>query len=191
MIERLIGVQLSLTHFSGYKVKKEPLETWILREFTGSETDDDLILRARRFIFYFLEVICLFGYPIMTKVWFHLTCGGQRCHSCNEIGGYHYPTRVMCQFARDRHILALCDTQVDLHRIQIRENDHTYWGTQHASHVEKIDDMAIGVIHGPPSFPTQIASLRRKSRLSSVGAWFLLVASWVALHLSMIFSRHF
>ncbi|KAI5681942.1 hypothetical protein M9H77_03170 [Catharanthus roseus] len=27
-------------------VKKEPLEAWILREFTGLETDDDLILRA-------------------------------------------------------------------------------------------------------------------------------------------------
>ncbi|KAI5647561.1 hypothetical protein M9H77_33566 [Catharanthus roseus] len=31
---------------SGYKVKKEPLEAWILRAFTGSETDDDLILRT-------------------------------------------------------------------------------------------------------------------------------------------------
>ncbi|KAI5673626.1 hypothetical protein M9H77_13990 [Catharanthus roseus] len=39
------------THFSGYKVKKEPLKAWILRAFTGSETDDDLILRARGFIF--------------------------------------------------------------------------------------------------------------------------------------------
>ncbi|KAI5649864.1 hypothetical protein M9H77_35869 [Catharanthus roseus] len=38
-------------HFSGYKVKKEPLEAWILRAFTGSETDDDLILRVRGFIF--------------------------------------------------------------------------------------------------------------------------------------------
>ncbi|KAI5671488.1 hypothetical protein M9H77_11852 [Catharanthus roseus] len=27
-------------------VKKEPLEAWILRAFTGSKTDDDLILRA-------------------------------------------------------------------------------------------------------------------------------------------------
>ncbi|KAI5658967.1 hypothetical protein M9H77_27760 [Catharanthus roseus] len=34
-----------------YKVKKEPLEAWILRAFTGSEPDDDLILHARRFIF--------------------------------------------------------------------------------------------------------------------------------------------
>ncbi|KAI5676324.1 hypothetical protein M9H77_07274 [Catharanthus roseus] len=51
VIERLHGVRLSLNHFSGYKVKKEPLEAWILRAFTGSETDDDLILRARGFIF--------------------------------------------------------------------------------------------------------------------------------------------
>ncbi|KAI5656652.1 hypothetical protein M9H77_25445 [Catharanthus roseus] len=36
-----------------YKVKKEPLEAWILREFTGSESDDDLILHARGFILFF------------------------------------------------------------------------------------------------------------------------------------------
>ncbi|KAI5658213.1 hypothetical protein M9H77_27006 [Catharanthus roseus] len=54
MIERLICVRLSLSHFSGYKVKKEPLEAWILREFTGSETDENLILRAGGFIFLLL-----------------------------------------------------------------------------------------------------------------------------------------
>ncbi|KAI5678444.1 hypothetical protein M9H77_09394 [Catharanthus roseus] len=46
LIERLLGVRLSLSHFSGYKVKKEPLEAWILRALTSSETDDDLILRS-------------------------------------------------------------------------------------------------------------------------------------------------
>ncbi|KAI5671950.1 hypothetical protein M9H77_12314 [Catharanthus roseus] len=54
MIERLIRVWLSLTHFSRYKVKKEPLEAWISREFTSSETSDDLILRAHGFIFLLL-----------------------------------------------------------------------------------------------------------------------------------------
>ncbi|KAI5683882.1 hypothetical protein M9H77_05110 [Catharanthus roseus] len=44
-------MRLSLSHFSGYKEKKEPLEAWILRAFTGSETDNDLILRTREFIF--------------------------------------------------------------------------------------------------------------------------------------------
>ncbi|KAI5670859.1 hypothetical protein M9H77_11223 [Catharanthus roseus] len=38
-----------------YKVKKELLEAWILRAFTGSETDDDLILRARGFIFLLID----------------------------------------------------------------------------------------------------------------------------------------
>ncbi|KAI5648494.1 hypothetical protein M9H77_34499 [Catharanthus roseus] len=47
---------LYLTHFSRYKVKKEPLEAWILREFTGSETGDDLILGAHGFIFLLLGV---------------------------------------------------------------------------------------------------------------------------------------
>ncbi|KAI5666177.1 hypothetical protein M9H77_16030 [Catharanthus roseus] len=34
-----------------YKVKKEPLEAWILREFTRSETDDDFIMRDRGIYF--------------------------------------------------------------------------------------------------------------------------------------------
>ncbi|KAI5664107.1 hypothetical protein M9H77_23430 [Catharanthus roseus] len=42
------------SHFSSYKVKKEPLEAWILRAFTGSETDNDLILCTRRFTFLLL-----------------------------------------------------------------------------------------------------------------------------------------
>ncbi|KAI5658626.1 hypothetical protein M9H77_27419 [Catharanthus roseus] len=37
-----------------FSVKKESLEAWILREFTGSESDDDLILHARGFIFLLL-----------------------------------------------------------------------------------------------------------------------------------------
>ncbi|KAI5675972.1 hypothetical protein M9H77_06922 [Catharanthus roseus] len=41
---RLVEIIDRTGHFSGYKVKKEPLEAWILRAFTGSETDDDLIL---------------------------------------------------------------------------------------------------------------------------------------------------
>ncbi|KAI5674124.1 hypothetical protein M9H77_14488 [Catharanthus roseus] len=41
---RLVEIIDRTGHFSGYKVKKEPLEAWILRAFTDSETDDDLIL---------------------------------------------------------------------------------------------------------------------------------------------------
>ncbi|KAI5661872.1 hypothetical protein M9H77_21195 [Catharanthus roseus] len=44
-------LQYGSSHFSGYKVKKEPFEAWILRAFTGSETDDDPMLRALGFIF--------------------------------------------------------------------------------------------------------------------------------------------
>ncbi|KAI5659777.1 hypothetical protein M9H77_28570 [Catharanthus roseus] len=29
-----------------------------------------------------------------------------------------------------------CDTRLDLHQIQLRRNDHTYWGTQHAIHLD-------------------------------------------------------
>ncbi|KAI5667153.1 hypothetical protein M9H77_17006 [Catharanthus roseus] len=48
---RLVEIIDRTSHFSGYKVKKEPLKAWILRVFTSSETDDDLILHARGFIF--------------------------------------------------------------------------------------------------------------------------------------------
>ncbi|KAI5673938.1 hypothetical protein M9H77_14302 [Catharanthus roseus] len=49
---------------------------------------------------------------------------------------YPYPGRVIRQFTRAQHIPDACDTRLDLHRIQLRGNDHTYWGTQHASHVD-------------------------------------------------------
>ncbi|KAI5672819.1 hypothetical protein M9H77_13183 [Catharanthus roseus] len=32
--------------------------------------------------------------------------------------------------------LGACDTRLDLHRIQLRGNDHIYWGTQHAIHLD-------------------------------------------------------
>ncbi|KAI5663010.1 hypothetical protein M9H77_22333 [Catharanthus roseus] len=44
--------------------------------------------------------------------------------------------RVMRQFARAHMVPDACETRLDLHRVQIRGNDHTYWGTQHASHIE-------------------------------------------------------
>ncbi|KAI5683793.1 hypothetical protein M9H77_05021 [Catharanthus roseus] len=37
------------------RIKKEPLEVWILREFTKSKTNDILIMRARAFIFLLLR----------------------------------------------------------------------------------------------------------------------------------------
>ncbi|KAI5666599.1 hypothetical protein M9H77_16452 [Catharanthus roseus] len=71
----------------------------------------------------------------MTAVWFHLICGGQR--------------RVIRQFARAQRIRNACDTRLDLHRIQLRGNDHTYWGTQHASHVEAWHQWQLRVNDGP------------------------------------------
>ncbi|KAI5681617.1 hypothetical protein M9H77_02845 [Catharanthus roseus] len=73
------SVTAAACHFSDYKVKKEPLEAWILRAFTGSETDDDLILCARGFLFYSLADIC---FPISPGIWFMAALGGAR-----QIGG--------------------------------------------------------------------------------------------------------
>ncbi|KAI5650351.1 hypothetical protein M9H77_36356 [Catharanthus roseus] len=55
---RASGVGISGAIYSSVTVrlpvKKEPLEAWILRAFTGSEIDDDLFLHARGFIFLLL-----------------------------------------------------------------------------------------------------------------------------------------
>ncbi|KAI5680873.1 hypothetical protein M9H77_02100 [Catharanthus roseus] len=55
----------------------------------------------------------------------------------------------MCQFARAQMVPDACDTHLDLHRIQLRGNDHTYWGTQHASHIEAWYQWRLRVRDGP------------------------------------------
>ncbi|KAI5678788.1 hypothetical protein M9H77_09738 [Catharanthus roseus] len=55
----------------------------------------------------------------------------------------------MRQFARAQHIPDACDTHLDLHRIQLKGNDHTYWGTQHASHVEAWLQWRLRIRNGP------------------------------------------
>lgn len=39
-----LGIRSAVTHFSRYKVKNEPLEAWVLRDFRDSETDHDYIM---------------------------------------------------------------------------------------------------------------------------------------------------
>ncbi|KAI5656678.1 hypothetical protein M9H77_25471 [Catharanthus roseus] len=78
-----------------------------------------------------------------------------------------------------------CDTPLDLHQIQLRGNDHTYWETQHASHIEactsgdfiylcliwtafmlqEVDDMASVVIQQPPTDPSQMAVFAKKVQM--------------------------
>ncbi|KAI5653146.1 hypothetical protein M9H77_30335 [Catharanthus roseus] len=36
----------------------------------------------------------------------------------------------------DHPIPAVCDTRLDLHPLQLKGNDHTYWATHHATHVK-------------------------------------------------------
>ncbi|KAI5681249.1 hypothetical protein M9H77_02476 [Catharanthus roseus] len=52
-------------------------------------------------------------------------------------------------FALAQHIPNACDTRLDLHRTQLRGNDHTYWRTQHASHVEVWHQWRLRIRDGP------------------------------------------
>ncbi|KAI5678762.1 hypothetical protein M9H77_09712 [Catharanthus roseus] len=68
---------------------------------------------------------------------------------CYEIVEYHYPGRVMRQFAQAQMVLDLVDTHLDLHRIQLRGNDNTSWVTPHAIHVDVWNQWRVRVRDGP------------------------------------------
>ncbi|KAI5659257.1 hypothetical protein M9H77_28050 [Catharanthus roseus] len=62
------------------------------------------------------------------------------------------------------------------------------WGRQT---ITELDDMATGVIQGHPSSPTHIVSFTKKVQTIIRMCIILLAVPWVALHLNMIFNRHF
>ncbi|KAI5672322.1 hypothetical protein M9H77_12686 [Catharanthus roseus] len=166
---RLLCVRLSLSHFSGYKVKKEPLEAWILRAFIGSKTDDDLILRARGFIF------LLIGRHMLPDFSGNLAAVHGNFGGCttnwrgfgvsSDMGmvAYTYIAdsaddgdygRPFCSFwrnmfARAQMVPDAVNTRLDLHRIQLRGNDNTSWVTQHAIHVDVWNQWRVRVRNGP------------------------------------------
>ncbi|KAI5654206.1 hypothetical protein M9H77_31393 [Catharanthus roseus] len=133
---RLIGIRLSLTKFFRYKVKKEPLEAWILREFTGSETDEDLIMRARGFIF-----LILGGHMLSDMSDRHVELDPRApldamwCTLCNL-------NQLPTLFGHNQPIPTAFNTRLEL---QFRGNDHTYWVTEHATHVEMITLDGVGI----------------------------------------------
>ncbi|KAI5657628.1 hypothetical protein M9H77_26421 [Catharanthus roseus] len=168
---RLIGLRLSLNHFSGYKVKKEPLEAWILRTFTGSETDDDLILRACGFIFLLIGGHMLRDFS-GNLVHAAVHGGFGKCTTnrrglgfSSDLGmaAYTYIAalandgdygRPPCSswrnmFGRAQMVPDAVDTRLDLHRIQLRGNDNTSWVTQYAIHIDAWSQWRVHVRDGP------------------------------------------
>ncbi|KAI5676151.1 hypothetical protein M9H77_07101 [Catharanthus roseus] len=99
---------LTRQHKHRYKVKNEPLEAWILREFTRSENDDDLILHSCGFI-----LLLLGGYmfPDLSGslfVWLSYHDRGLVLSDlwraevpliCYEIVEYHHPVREVNDMA--------------------------------------------------------------------------------------------
>ncbi|KAI5649686.1 hypothetical protein M9H77_35691 [Catharanthus roseus] len=124
-----------------YKVKKELLEAWILRAFTGSETDDDLICALFIWLPYYDRPL------VPSDLW-----RAEVPLICYEIVEYHYPGHVMLQFARAQMVPDACDTRlptgVDRRMI--------------TSMLQEVDDMASVVIQEPPSSPSQMAVFAKK-----------------------------
>ncbi|KAI5661856.1 hypothetical protein M9H77_21179 [Catharanthus roseus] len=211
-------------------VKKEPLEAWILRAFIGSQTDDNIILRARGFIFLLIGGHMLPDFSrnlvhvrylsllenidaIRTYSWGSCAnpltpLGAIWCTSfdCSQLPAhtlviyrdqldimssnqdhftialeYNYPGHVMRQFARAQMVQDACDTRLDLHQIQLRGNDHTYWRTEDGPAVatealsypsDESDGIGnhLYLLHRWPC-------LQRKCRRLSGGVWSPLVPS--------------
>ncbi|KAI5649904.1 hypothetical protein M9H77_35909 [Catharanthus roseus] len=85
-----------------------------------------------------------------------------------------------------------CDTRLDLHRIQLRGNDHTSWETHHASHIEAWSQWRLHRWMIWLQWPCS----RRKCRRLSEDAWSPSAVPWTALHHNTIssgrslFNRH-
>ncbi|KAI5673978.1 hypothetical protein M9H77_14342 [Catharanthus roseus] len=61
----------------------------------------------------------------------------------------------MRQFGHDQPIPAACDTYLDLHRLQLRGNDHTYWVTEHATNVEMVSKYHVSLQRNPACCDTR------------------------------------
>ncbi|KAI5659327.1 hypothetical protein M9H77_28120 [Catharanthus roseus] len=153
-----------------YKVKKEPLEAWILRVFAGSETDDDLILRS--WIYFFIWLPYYDRALVPSNLW-----RAEVALICYEIVEYHYPERVMRQFARAQMVR---DAYIRWYtRVYIgnpANRDTCSHGYQPAGvetddgkflciltfMLQEVDDMASVAIREPPSSPSQMAAIMKK-----------------------------
>ncbi|KAI5682608.1 hypothetical protein M9H77_03836 [Catharanthus roseus] len=118
-------------------VKKEPLEAWILRAFTGSETDDDLMLCARSLSHTaYLGVV---AYPCIAAS-VDDGCSGRPLASLGAI----WCTSFHC-------------SQLPTHTLVTYRDQLDFMPSD-----QEVDDMASRVIQEPHSSPSQIASFAKK-----------------------------
>ncbi|KAI5668028.1 hypothetical protein M9H77_17881 [Catharanthus roseus] len=156
------------SHFSCYKVKKELLEAWILRMFMGSETDNDLILCARGFIFLLLGSHML---PDFSENLVHTVLYGSFRRCTTDRGSLSLSTDLGWRLrVRDGHALAVKvlsypnDEYIRWYRgitlVYIRNpsnRDTRSIGYQPARvdrRMMKVDDITSVVIQELPSFPS-------------------------------------
>ncbi|KAI5681867.1 hypothetical protein M9H77_03095 [Catharanthus roseus] len=124
-------------------VKKEPLQAWILRAFTGSETDDDFILR-RSWIYFFTSSQ---SYASRFFMEFGL-CALPQDAPALAVEVLSYPNDEYIRWHRE------------ITRVYIRNSanrDTRSVGYQLAGvdrRMMEVDDMASVVIQEPPSSPS-------------------------------------
>ncbi|KAI5648698.1 hypothetical protein M9H77_34703 [Catharanthus roseus] len=153
------------SHFSGYKVKKEPLKAWILRAFTGSETDNDLILRVR----HIAGVVAFLGFCIDSctrRLWeVHdrlegsLVLNQWRVHVRDgpavAVEALSYPSDENIRWYRGI-------TRVYIDNPANRDTCAHGYQPASTSMLQEVDDMASVAIREPPSSPSQIAAVMKK-----------------------------
>ncbi|KAI5681157.1 hypothetical protein M9H77_02384 [Catharanthus roseus] len=146
-----------LQYDSPYKVKKEPLEAWILGAFIGSETNDDLILCARGFNFLLIGGHMLLDFSgnlvhWRLRVWDNPAVDAEVLSfpSDEYIRWYRGITWVyICNPAnRDIHLYGYQPAGVDRRMVN--------------SMLQEVDDMALVVIQEPPTDPSQMTVFAKK-----------------------------
>ncbi|KAI5662737.1 hypothetical protein M9H77_22060 [Catharanthus roseus] len=173
-------------HMTYGEVKKEPLEAWILREFTCSETDDVLILHVRGFIFFLLggHMLLDFSGNLVHVYYLNLL------EDFEAISTYNWGSCAQLLRHIQQDLLAPLGAMWDGIVLPVEELSNpidnyirlygditrVYIGNlaNHDTHTVRyqlagvdrrmmeVDDMATGVIQGPPSSLTQITSFPKK-----------------------------
>ncbi|KAI5657118.1 hypothetical protein M9H77_25911 [Catharanthus roseus] len=134
---------------TGYKVKEEPLEAWILRAFTGSETDDNLILCAHGFIFLLIDGHMLSDFS------------GNLVHWRLRVRDGHAVAAEALSYPSDEYIRWYRGiTRVYIGN-PVNRDTHSH-GYQPTSMFQEMDDMTSVVIQEPPSSLSQMAVFAKK-----------------------------
>ncbi|KAI5671895.1 hypothetical protein M9H77_12259 [Catharanthus roseus] len=99
---------------------------------------------GRALVYFKLGLVCVFLYYVLNDRHVELDpCAPLGAMWCTSFDLSQLLTHVLLTYRdqlnfipSDQPVPAACDTRLILHRLQLKGNDHTYWATEQATHVE-------------------------------------------------------